>query len=190
MTSETCPRCGGPARFDYGGERGEAGPFLVCQTDECGYIQVSADDGRAGEDRPTRYVCGFLFSEDAAQVMLIRKKRSAWQASRLNGIGGKVERGEIAHAAMVREFAEEVGLTISAWRPTVTLLGNLWRVDFFSARGSFVGFRQMTDERVVIRTVDLVVFDPTLIPNLRWLLPLSLDESGVVMPVVVHDGTR
>ena len=36
------------------------------------------------------YVCGLLFSVDRTRVLLIRKRRPAWQAGRLNGVGGKV----------------------------------------------------------------------------------------------------
>ena len=35
-----------------------------------------------------QYVCGFLFSRDRARVLLIRKRRPAWQAGKLNGLGG------------------------------------------------------------------------------------------------------
>ena len=37
------------------------------------------------------YVCGFLFSPDRKKVLLIRKRRPAWQAGKLNGVGGKVD---------------------------------------------------------------------------------------------------
>jgi 8-oxo-dGTP diphosphatase len=40
------------------------------------------------------YACGFLFSLDRTRVLLIRKRRPAWQAGRLNGVGGKIEPGE------------------------------------------------------------------------------------------------
>ena len=35
------------------------------------------------------YACGFLFSQDRTRVVLIRKRRPAWQAGKLNGVGGK-----------------------------------------------------------------------------------------------------
>ena len=41
----------------------------------------------------TRYVAGFLVSDDRYYVALIRKKRPAWQEGRLNGIGGHIEGG-------------------------------------------------------------------------------------------------
>src|SRR5205823_2965059 len=40
------------------------------------------------------YACGFLFSADRAQVLLIRKRRPVWQCGKFNGIGGKLEAAE------------------------------------------------------------------------------------------------
>ena len=71
------------------------------------------------------YVCGFLFSPDRSRVLLIRKRRPAWQAGRLNGVGGKVEAGEALYHAMRREFREEAGLDLpeSQWAHAITLTG-------------------------------------------------------------------
>ena len=55
------------------------------------------------------YVAGFLFSPDRSRVLLIRKNRPAWQAGKLNGLGGKIEPGETPPQAMRREFREEQG---------------------------------------------------------------------------------
>ena len=38
-------------------------------------------------------ILGFLF-DDKGNVALIRKHSPAWQAGRLNGLGGRVEHGE------------------------------------------------------------------------------------------------
>lgn len=60
-------------------------------------------------------VCGFMFDKRTQElVALIRKKRPDWQAGKVNGVGGKIERGEKAHAAMVREFQEETGVKTAA----------------------------------------------------------------------------
>ena len=58
------------------------------------------------------YVVGFLFDEDARRyhktghgnVVLIEKNRPAWQAGRLNGVGGHIEIGETPDEAISREF--------------------------------------------------------------------------------------
>ena len=57
------------------------------------------------------YVVGFLHYKD--EVVLLRKSRPPMLAGKLNGIGGKIEPGEHAVDAMVREFAEETGLQTS-----------------------------------------------------------------------------
>ena len=60
------------------------------------------------------YVLGFCFSKEWG-VLLIRKKRPQWMAGKLNGIGGKIEPGEIAIDAMRREFREEACLDLDGW---------------------------------------------------------------------------
>lgn len=57
-----------------------------------------------------RYVLGFTFSPTFSHVLLLWKNRPAWQAGKLNGIGGKIEEGETAEEAMAREFTEETGI--------------------------------------------------------------------------------
>lgn len=62
-----------------------------------------------------KYVVGFLFDTDKANVALIKKTRPAWQAGKLNGIGGKIEDTDASPAeAMSREFFEETGVRIAA----------------------------------------------------------------------------
>lgn len=60
------------------------------------------------------FVCGFCFDEERERVVLIEKSQPAWQAGRLNGVGGKVEPGESVSAAMTREFEEEAGVRLPA----------------------------------------------------------------------------
>jgi 8-oxo-dGTP pyrophosphatase MutT (NUDIX family) len=64
------------------------------------------------------YVTGFAFGCDGNGVLLIRKQKPAWQAGKLNGVGGKVEEFDWCLAeAMRREFQEETGIetTIEQW---------------------------------------------------------------------------
>lgn len=70
-----------------------------------------------------QYVAGFLFSRDLKNVMLIRKTKPAWQAGKLNAIGGKIEPGETEYGAMVREFEEETGIKHFGWKPYAQLIG-------------------------------------------------------------------
>jgi len=126
------------------------------------------------------YCCGFLFDGEN-NVLLVRKNRPAWQAGRLNGIGGKVEPGENPAEAMVREFREETGLAIplAAWREFCVLSGDNgdfpYAVHFFAATASHTGFRSMTDEEIVQADADGL--PPHVLPGLRWLVPLAKDPS-------------
>ena len=59
-----------------------------------------------------RYCLGFMFDPAYERVLLMVKKRPAWQEGLLNGIGGKIESGESCLEAMNREFFEETGLDL------------------------------------------------------------------------------
>jgi 8-oxo-dGTP diphosphatase len=132
------------------------------------------------------YACGFLFSLDRTHVLLIRKRRPAWQAEKLNGIGGKIEPGELPAQAMAREFREEAATDIppERWREVLTLTGRPsandaagWRGHFFRAFGDLAAARAVTDEPLEIHPVDSL--PPDTIPNLHWMIPLMLDDDVV-----------
>jgi len=122
----------------------------------------------------TAYVAGFMFSENGEEVALILKAKPEWQRGKLNGIGGKIETGELPIEAMVREFQEETGYKTDQiqWWPFATLGGADWTVHFFTTRGPVYELRSTTDERVTVvpwKHVDATV----AIPNLTWLLPMA-----------------
>lgn len=125
----------------------------------------------------TEYVVGFLFNPSRTHVILIKKKRPKWQRSKLNGVGGKIESGESPHHAIEREFEEETGMLVSwvKWDRVVILSGENWKVHFFRAIGKLAGARTTTDERISIYNTKLL--PENVIPNLRWLIPLCLDEG-------------
>jgi len=58
------------------------------------------------------YVLTFVFNQTMDKVLLIRKKRPDWQKDQLNGIGGKVEEGELPRTAAKRELLEEAGCNV------------------------------------------------------------------------------
>lgn len=121
----------------------------------------------------TDYVAGFLFSNDNQRVALIEKRRPAWQAGKLNGIGGHIEANETPLAAMIREFFEETGLRVTSWKHYVTLNGDGFRVFFFYAHTfSFGDIQSMTDEAVNICEIPRLNLLP-VIPNLKWLIPMA-----------------
>jgi len=126
-----------------------------------------------------RAVCGFYFSDDRQQIVLIKKRRPEWQAGHFNGVGGKVEEGEFALDAMRREFEEETGLRVEDWEPFCIHLDETHRfeVTYFRAFGAGVGsVKTMTDEVVDHFPVG-AVFTLPVIHNLTWLVPMALDPN-------------
>ena len=140
------------------------------------------------KDNLTKYVLGFMLSQEYGQVALIKKQRPAWQHGLLNGIGGHIEEGERAVVAMAREFAEETGVqTITdSWIHRLTMVSDSWicLVYAFMCDCSLVdvGLRTMTDEEVVVYSFPLQE-DDKMISNLRWIIPLLLDQEA---PTLIH----
>ena len=126
----------------------------------------------------TEYVVGFLFSDDRKKVALIRKQRPEWQRGKLNGIGGHIDEYESRDQAMVREFKEETGRYITAkWTPYCTIKNADFVVYFFKAFSTvdLALLDSPTDEEIVIYEVDAL--PDNVIPNLRWLIPMALDNE-------------
>ena len=121
-----------------------------------------------------RMVVGFMFDVAFQQVVLIRKTKPDWKAGRLNGIGGKVERGENSREAMAREFQEEAGLTGLTWQMYARLedLASTWHLSVFWAVGDVSAVRTMEAEPVLIVAVDDVVKYTTL-GNVPWLVAMA-----------------
>lgn len=128
----------------------------------------------------TKYVCGFYFDHLLQNVVLIWKNKPAWQKGKLNGVGGKIEDGELPEAAMRRVFKEETGVDHQSWQPLVTLTGADWQVNFFHAVAlpdQFEYVETQEDEEVAKIPVDrLLAWDYEHIPNLDWLIPMALNQ--------------
>lgn len=125
-----------------------------------------------------KYVAGLYFNEDKTSVALIRKNRPTWQAGKLNCIGGKIEINELPLDAMIREFREEAGVNHIDWRLFCILTGHGFEVNFFTASGDLEQLRGMTDEELEIIDTNST-FKHNFIPNLKWLIPMALDENKV-----------
>ena len=122
------------------------------------------------------YVAGFYFDTAKKSVALVHKNRPDWQAGQINAIGGKIEEGERPVEAMTREFLEETGVTVPDWEHVVVIYGNDWKVYFLKSFGDPSKCRTMEDEEIVTYLVDDALKLPNLILNLRWILPLALDD--------------
>lgn len=140
-----------------------------------------------------RYVAGLMFSGDGERVALVRKKRPTWQVGRLNAIGGKIESFDLTTVdAMIREFSEETGVLTRAheWTPVAVLEGPEFQVNFYAAfSDSGLGLvRTAEDEVIEVFSTSEVLAYRTLIPNLKVIIPLALDDTGIVKPVALSDG--
>lgn len=127
----------------------------------------------------TKYVAGLLFDSIGSTVALIHKTRGpAPVIGKWNAIGGKVKVGEpglpdeSSAAAMWREFIEEAGVDVP-WTLFLHLMGDDWQVDFYHAFDArkLAQIRQMEEEQVGIFCLDDL--PTTIIPNLRWILPMA-----------------
>ncbi len=127
----------------------------------------------------TYFCLGFLFARDLSTVLLIEKKRPAWQAGHLNGIGGKIEPTETALEAMVREFKEEAGIEVREWTlyARLTKPGEFMVDCFWALHDNLKMAVPQTDESLVRCSLPLTEDgEPPLIPNLYWLVPMALES--------------
>ena len=124
-----------------------------------------------------RYVVGFMFDPKKYGVLLIQKQKPDWQRGKLNGIGGKIEPGEKPLDAMAREFKEEVGIEHSDWKYVITMSGDGWSVDVFSAISNDVHNFKQKEKEVPLYIGIHELDDFNLISNLYWLIPMCLDNN-------------
>lgn len=127
------------------------------------------------------YTVGLLFNEAGTQVALIRKQRPPAQAGKLNGIGGRVLPGEMIESAMRREFLEEAGVPIDAWRPVLRIAYRQAVVWFLTARATYEQWgclQSMTDEKVLGYALLHGGLDRAdIVDDLRWIIPLALNPT-------------
>ncbi len=127
-----------------------------------------------------KYVVGLVFDLTCENLLLIRKEHPEWQAGLYNGIGGKVEPGEIFLDAMKRESGEEAGLSDLLWRPIIHVQGPGYKVQYFYAimPGSIV-YCQNTDEELFIMSNAQYVGEAIgdrMVQPLPWIIACALQE--------------
>jgi len=137
-----------------------------------------------------KYVTGFLFSEDASHVVLIKKINPLWQLGLFNGIGGKVEANESSVDAMVREFFEETGVVTCQldWICYAKVYrAQYYDVDMYFAH-SELAFSAKTVEQEQVHIIKLSELPSNIVPNLHWLIPLALDkQTDFSTPVLIQE---
>ena len=89
---------------------------------------------------------------------------------------------------MVREYTEETGVTFLKWDRYATVQGETFIVHFFRGFGNEVyNVRTVeTEEVCIVRSNQISIVD-NVIPNLKVLIPLALDVSGIMTPVHFRD---
>lgn len=122
------------------------------------------------------YVVGFCIFLPTNEVVLIKKEKPAWQKGLLNGVGGKVEIGEVPSEAMVREFMEETGVKTQEkdWQLLSCLEDEFGTCNFYFMKSREVlPVRSIEKEQVVV--VPASNLPDNVVYNLRWMIPLAND---------------
>jgi 8-oxo-dGTP diphosphatase len=131
-----------------------------------------------------RYVLALLYTADRRQVVLMRRTRPAWQAGRVNALGGALMEGELPGVAARREVLEECGVDVVEWTAVLVWEDAEYRMHVMRAVSERArGARTMEDQEVFLADVDAL--PANVIDNLRWLVPLALD-ADVAMPIEVR----
>ncbi len=133
---------------------------------------------------PLVYVLALLFTLDRRHVVLVHKTRPAWQAGRVNALGGKLHLGESATSAARREVREEAGVDVSAWEEFLVWDDAQYRMHACRAFDA-AAERAHTAEDQTVFLADALALPSTVIDNLRWLVPLALDRD-VAAPMRVQ----
>jgi 8-oxo-dGTP diphosphatase len=126
--------------------------------------------------KPTEYA-NLCFVMRDGQILLIRKKRGLG-AGKINGPGGRLEKGETALAAAIRETQEEIGVTPTKLEAIGELFfqfldGYKLHVAVFAAAGC-EGQLCETDEATPIWTdIDKIPYHDMWEDDAHWL-PLLL----------------
>jgi len=124
----------------------------------------------------TDKVVGYLVDPTLNLVMLILKQRPEWMRGLYNGVGGKIEPGESPLQTMERECLEESGLVTrwdtGEWEAVARLDTPNGRIFVFAAIGTPTDGATTTDEEIIVANV--AALPPSIVPNVRWLIPLAL----------------
>lgn len=129
--------------------------------------------------KPTEYA-NLCFVMREGQILLIRKKRGLG-AGKINGPGGRLEKGETALQSAIRETQEEIGVTPTDLEHVGELFfqfldGYKLHVAVFAAEGC-VGELRETDEATPIWTkIEEIPYHDMWQDDAYWL-PLLLERK-------------
>jgi 8-oxo-dGTP diphosphatase len=130
------------------------------------------------------FVLALLYTMDGRQVVLMRRTRPAWQAGRVNALGGGIISGETPAGTARREVREECGVDVAEWDEVLVWEDAEYRMHVMRAMSSRASdARTLEDQEVFL--ADVNALPANVIDNLRWLVPLALDRD-VAMPIEVR----
>lgn len=133
------------------------------------------------------YVLALLFTADRGQIVLMEKTRPAWQAGRVNALGGKLGTGERAEDAARREVREEAGVDVASWDTVLVWHDAQYTMHVVRAfDDAALRARTAEDQRVFRAPVGEL--PANVIENMRWLVPLALDRD-VSLPIDVRSAS-
>jgi len=137
------------------------------------------------------YCLGFVFTENDDKILLLSKERPAWQKGLLNGIGGHVEEGETFPDAMIREGREEANLYVD-WTLIAHIGSSEWSMGCFRATDSYAVFNappvnDVGEHLGSFAVRDILLGNLVTIPNLRWLVPMALQQHEAYWPFNLTD---
>jgi 8-oxo-dGTP diphosphatase len=113
----------------------------------------------------------------------MRRTRPAWQAGRVNALGGKLHPGESPADAARREVREEAGVDVPGWEEFLVWDDPVYRMHALRAFDPAARAARTAEDQAVF-LADALALPPNVIDNLRWLVPLALDRD-VAAPVHV-----
>lgn len=127
-------------------------------------------------------VVGFVFCR--GQVLLVRKTRPFGQASRLAGVGGKVEIEEKSIDAMVRVCREKTGLrTVDlhwTWNASILALdGEACFYSYTLPDAYVIPELRSSDPAETLEWHPCLNLPEDVLPSLRWLVPFCRDNLAV-----------
>lgn len=138
-----------------------------------------------------KYTLGFVFSEDLERVLLIEKLRPEILFRKLNGVGGKLEEGELPLEGMIREFKEETNIDFSDFKEAGTLNGNNSKIFLFTGKTNQIHeFENMTDEELYVVGADYLDKN-RIASNVGWLVPMCRkvlnSETDILFNIFTND---
>jgi len=133
------------------------------------------------------YVLALLFTADRQEIVLVDKTRPAWQAGRVNALGGKLRDGESAEDAARREVREEAGVDVASWEPVLVWRDAQYTMHVVRAFDDAARRTRTAEDQRVFRA-PVHALPPNVIDNLRWLVPLALDRE-VALPIDVRSAS-